>query len=218
MKLVISLGGSLIASPPTDENFSKYASVLKKISEKCDKLVVVVGGGDSARKLIAEAQAKGLSLKKQDLAGIKGTHQNASRLVQKFGIKMKIPTSDSELETLAKEKKFLICGGTKPGQSTDNVAAVAASAIKADLLINASNIDAVYDKDPKKNKDARKFEKMGYDELIEIVKQNEQTPGKYALFDLKAAELCKKNKIKIAFIDGRNPENLHGKNIGTLIS
>lgn len=222
MRAVISIGGSLVASPPTNESFKKYAAAIRRINAKCEKLVVVVGGGQPAREAIAKAKALNLNENEQDLAGIKATHQNALRLSKELNANTEIPKSDEQVKEMSKKTALLVCGGTKPKQSTDNVAAHAASAIKADMLVNASNVQGVYDKDPKKNKDAKIYDKLDYDMLIGIVKNNAQKPGEYALFDLKAAELCKKEKRKIVFIDGKNPENIEkavsGEEIGTVVS
>ena len=76
------------------------------------------------------------------------------------------------------------------------------------MLINATNVDGVYDKDPKTNSDAKKFRKMNYKELIGIIQGNEQSPGQYRLFDLKAAKLIQKIKLKTVIVDGTDPEEI----------
>jgi uridylate kinase len=109
-----------------------------------------------------------------------------------------------------------------PGCSTDYDAALFAKAIKADLLINATNVKGVYSSDPKKNPRAKRFKKLSYEEFERIISGLEQTPGEYRLFDLKAAKLIKKARIKTLIIDGRNPKNIlkavEGKVVGTIIS
>ena len=103
--------------------------------------------------------------------------------------------------------------------STDFDSAYFASLVKADVVINATNIDGIYDKDPNKFSDAKKFERLTYDEFIKIISNNPQKPGEYRLFDLKAAKLLKKNRTKLIVIDGRNPNEIirviEGKHSGT---
>jgi len=72
-------------------------------------------------------------------------------------------------------------GGTEPGHSTDAVAALLAECVRADLFINASDIDGIYDKDPKKSRDAKRREKMSAEDLLELVKGNAMGAGKYEL-------------------------------------
>jgi uridylate kinase len=119
------------------------------------------------------------------------------------------------------DEKILVCGGNLPGCSTDYDAALFARAIKADLLINATNVRGVYSSDPKKNPRAKMFKRLSYEEFEKIISKLKQEPGEYRLFDLKAAKLIRKAKIKTVIIDGRNPKNIlkvvEGKIIGTVI-
>jgi uridylate kinase len=118
-------------------------------------------------------------------------------------------------------RRILVCGGNLPGCSTDYDAALFAQAIKADLLINATDVDGVYSADPKKVPHARKFKKLSYDGFIRILSKLPQAPGKYRLFDLNAAKLIKIAKIKTIVVDGRDAEEIRravqGEHDGTEI-
>jgi len=105
-------------------------------------------------------------------------------------------------------KRLVIGAGYEPGHSTDYDSSIFAAAVKADLLVNASNVDGVYTADPKKDPNARKLPKLTYDGFLRILRQNEQVPGEYRLFDLSAAKIIKKAKIKTIFVDGRDPEEI----------
>ena len=222
MKIVISLGGSLLTKELTPENFKKYADVLKRLKNKGHKLVVVCGGGKIAREYrdVAKSFTKDNIL--LDWIGIQATHMNALTLIAALG-KDAHPVSLRTPEEVKKnfKDKILVCGGDLPGCSTDYDAALFAEAIKADLLINATNVDGVYSDDPKKNPKAKKFDRLSYNEFEKIIMKNPQTPGEYRFFDLKATRLIKKAKIKTIFIDGRDTEEImrtvEGKDHGTMV-
>jgi uridylate kinase len=222
MKVVISIGGSLLTRELSYENFKKYADVINEIS-KNHKVIVVCGGGITARKYIKiakEAKAKNEML---DFIGIMATHINAATF--STFIKKSYLVKWKSLKEAAKEvkkyfgKKVLVCGGYDVGCSTDFDSAYFASLVNADLVFNATNVDGIYDKDPTKFKDAKKFDRLSYDEFIKIISKNPQKPGEYRLFDLKSAKLLKEKKIKLIVIDGRNPKEMinaiEGKHSGT---
>ncbi len=227
MKLVISLGGSLITGDFTAEKIKGYAKVLLRINSTADKLVIVTGGGKLARDYIDIIKEIGMDHTAQDKMAIQVTHLNAKLMaialnhVERDIANETIPETEKEIENMLDRQSILVCGGTIPGQSTDNVSAKIARSIKADLLINASNVDGVYDSDPQKNKNAKKHKTLTYDEFIKIISKNEQSPGKYALFDKQAAQIIKQQKIRTIMIDADNPEDImkavNGTHSGTII-
>jgi uridylate kinase len=222
MKLVISLGGSLLTRKLTSENFKKYADVLKKLKKNGHKLVVVCGGGKVCRQYRNIAKKFKPKNELLDWIGIQATHMNALTLISALGK----DAYDNSLRTVDEVRKnfgnkILVCGGNLPGHSTDYDAALFAQAIKADLLINATDVDGVYSSDPKKDPEAKKFNKLSYNEFEKIMLKNPQTPGEYRFFDIKATRLIKKAKIKTIFINGNDPEEIiravSGKHQGTTI-
>ena len=105
--------------------------------------------------------------------------------------------------------KILVGGGYKPGSSTDYRAVIFARHMKADLIINATDIAGVYTKNPRLHKDAEKLPTLTCLRLEEIIQQNtSQAPGEYGLFDMKAVRLAKKLDIPIVIIDGTDPEEI----------
>jgi len=220
LKIVISFGGSLLEKNP--ESFKKYADVFRKLKEKGHKLIVVCGGGKTAREYRDIAKKFTNDDVILDWVGIQATHLNAFTLIAVLG-KDAYPISLRTPQEVKKnfKDKILVCGGNVPGCSTGYDAALFAEAIKADLLIKVSDIDGVYSADPDKDPDAKKYDRLTHDEFLKIIEQNPQTPGEYRLFDLKATRLIKKNKIKTIFIDGTNPNEIinavEGKHNGTVI-
>lgn len=222
MKVIISLGGSLLTRELTPENFKKYADVLKRLKREGHKLVVVCGGGKVCREYRDVVKSIGGNITLQDWVGIEASHLNAFTLIAALG-KDAYPMSLRTVEEVKKNlnDKILVCGGNLPGCSTGYDAALFAEAIKADLLIKASDVDGVYSADPDIDPKAKKYDKLTHEEFLKIIEQNPQTPGEYRLFDLKATKLIKKGKIKTIFIDGNDAEEIvravEGKHYGTII-
>jgi uridylate kinase len=121
-----------------------------------------------------------------------------------------------------KEGKILVGGGYKPGTSTDYRAVIFAKNMRADLIINATDVDGIYDKNPKTEPSARKIPELTFKQLEEIILENtKQLPGDYSLFDLKAVRLASKLKIPVVFIDGRDPREIvkaiRGEHSGSVV-
>ncbi len=221
MKIVISLGGSLLTRDFTASGVRKYIDVLKRIYEKAERLVIVVGGGKICREYQTIARDLGASQDMQDYIGIKSTHFNASLVASALLKYAEIPNNEKEMKAALKKGGLVVCGGMKVGQSTDAVAAFCAKEINADLLINASNIDGVYDSNPRENKNAKKIPQLSYGELKQILSKNAQLPGQYGLFDLRAAETISRAKIRTIFVDGTDAEEIwraaFGKYSGSVV-
>jgi uridylate kinase len=226
MKVVISIGGSLLTKELTPENFRKYADVILQLWKKGHKLIVVCGGGKVCREYRDVGKDLGADYDQLDFIGIMATHLNASTLLPALG-KLGYLVAWKSLKEAIKEvkknfgKKILVAGGYDVGTSSDYDAAIFAYSVKADLLINATNVDGVYSDDPKKNPNAKKYDKLTFDQFENIISKNPQSPGEYRLFDLAATKLIKKAKIKTIFIDGNDSQEIlravEGKHNGTVI-
>ena len=231
MKISLSLGGSLLtgkSAEPTPvlnpDLFKKYAKILKNIHEEGHEIMVVCGGGQPARYFIELATKLGGNRDLQDYLGIKATHINALLLMAALGEiadQSRIYQSGSDLK-YKKEGKILVGGGYKPGTSTDYRAVVFAKKMKADLIINATDVDGIYDKNPKTEPSARKIPELTFKQLEEIIIENtKQLPGDYGLFDLRAVRLASKLNIPVIFIDGEDSQEiinaLKGEHSGSVV-
>jgi uridylate kinase len=226
MKIVISLGGSLLTRELTAENFKKYIDVVLKLRKKGHDLIVVCGGGKVSRNYRDIAKKLGADNDLLDFVGIMATHLNASTFLAGLGKDGHLATW-GKLKDAVKDvkenfgKKIVLGGGYEPGSSSDYDAAVFAEAVGADILINATTVDGVYTSDPKKDPKAKKFDKMTYDEFERVILKNPQLPGEYRLFDLVGVKLVKKAKIKTIVVNGIDPEEIvravEGKHRGTEI-
>jgi uridylate kinase len=113
-------------------------------------------------------------------------------------------------------------GGWKPGNSTDLCAVSIAKTIGAKKVINLSNIDHVYDSDPKKNPNAKKIEKMSWVDYRKLI-PSEWNPGLNSPFDPIASKLAEEGEIEVVIMNGKPIENfrkcLNGEEFqGTTIS
>jgi uridylate kinase len=210
MKVSISLGGSLLTRNMEAASYRRYADVMRRIWEAGHTVVVTCGGGRPARQFISIAKELDATLDIQDNLGILATHVNALLLIAALG-----DAADPHIHRRATEIKrhlgdrILVGGGHRPGSSTDYRAAIFAEAIGADLIVNATDVSGVCDKNPKTNPDARKLDTLTYVQLEKIIRANtRQSPGEYGLFDLKAVRLAARLGTPIVFVDGTDPEEI----------
>jgi len=214
---VLSVGGSVFAPNgelsqidiPYLHEFEKF--IRNQIAKK-RRFFLVVGGGYTARQYRdAAKQAAGRDLTDEDLdwLGVHATRLNA-HLFRTIFRDVAYPWILKHFDMVDKNAvnyPIVICGGWKPGWSTDYDAALIANDYQIKTVINLSNIDRVYDRDPHKNKDAKPIDKMSWDELTGIVGQEWQ-PGMNSPFDPVAARLGKKIGLKVIIADGHNFDNL----------
>ncbi|MFH1789019.1 MAG: UMP kinase [Candidatus Altiarchaeota archaeon] len=216
MKIVFSIGGSVLVPDEIDDAFlAKITGFLRTLSEK-HTLYVVAGGGKIARKYQQTARASGADDELLDWLGIYTTRLNALLLASAVGKRAnrRIPQTIEEALSLSRTHPILVMGGTDPKHSTDAVAAELAYSAGAELFINASNIDGVYDKDPKKNSDAKLIERMSAKELLALVEKIPQSPGDYALIDRMAVESVMRSKVKTIVLNGRDLDNIRKAVLG----
>lgn len=207
MKVVISMGGSILASPsPNIELIRAFADMLVSLKDEGHNIKVVVGGGKLARDYISAAGELGADWKSSDRIGIAGTRMNAMLLCSALSghANEEIP-QDTEID--CESDKILVMGGVKPGQTTDAVAAELAVRCNADLFLVGTNVDGVYGGDPRKDPNARKINSMNTSELLEIVGEA-HSPGMKAVIDPVAAVKIHESGIKTIVVDGRNLENI----------
>ncbi len=206
MLIVLSLGGSILAKDLDPNRFLKYAEALQKLSEKHD-LIVVTGGGEAARNYIATARTIGADEVTCDFIGIEITRLNARLLISALGPEAypEIPTSYMEAAKALESGKIVVMGGITPGQTTDAVSAILAEFLRADLLTIATSIDGVYSSDPNGDPDAKKYDIISPEELINIVMSIEMKAGSKSPVDPVAAKIIERCKLDALVMDGRDP-------------
>lgn len=212
--IIISLGGSLVIPKKTEKINVEYLLEFKKLIESHTKqgkrFFIIVGGGNTAR----EYQNAGNALFDSnhydlDMLGIYVTHLNA-HLVQMLFNEISYPhiIKDPTLEYQdISNYPISIAGGWKPGNSTDYIAVMLAQKYNVKSIINLSNIDYIYDKDPYKNPDAKPIKEISWTKFRDMV-GNKWDPGASAPFDPIASIESDKLNLEVAILNGENLDNL----------
>lgn len=192
-----------------DKSFGMSADVIKGLAEQIKavhdcgvEVCIVVGGGNIFRG--AKEASKGLDRSVADQVGMLATVMNALYLqnaLEKLGIEARVLSGLSipevcedyiyrrALRHLQKNRVLIFAAGTGcPYFTTDTGAALRASEMKCDALLKATQVDGVYDADPRQNADAVKYNEISYDEVI--------AKG-LGVMDLTAVSLAKDNRIPI---------------------
>jgi len=223
MRIVVRVGGSVVASPPNPALIGKYADLLKNLRKQGHEVVAVVGGGALARDFIRIAGELGLDEARRDWAAIHVSRLFAQLFVMRLGEAGcgTVPVSLDEAFGYLERGKIVVIGGLKPGMTTDAVAAMMGERMKADLLVKASDVDGVFTKDPKKHPDAKKIDELGFDDLSRLFEENKHKAGIHQILDPEAVKILRKGGMKMVVVNGFTPENIllavKGKKVGTTI-
>ena len=199
-RIVIKLSGSLFGMD--DEKILKdYATFFVRIS-KVYQPIIIAGGGKIARHYISHARSSGADESTLDELGIEVSRLNAKLLI--YAIQDKAyphpPTNLKEVTHAADSGLIVITGGLHPGQSTNATAALIAEKIRASVFLNATDVDGVYDSDPNKNKNAKKFKQIELKKLRNMLVHQESIAGGYDLMDIVALKVIERSKIKTRII------------------
>jgi uridylate kinase len=165
--IVIKLSGRVFSGDDKGADIKKYAGLLAELSAKVQP-VVVAGGGKMARHYIDIARGFGLDEASLDIMGIEVSRLNAKLLIAALGRKA-YPSVPEDLEQVtdaavasssSSSGKVIVTGGLHPGQSTNATAALIAEKVGAKKIINATDVDGIYDSDPRTNKNAKMFNEI----------------------------------------------------------
>lgn len=227
-RILLKLSGeSLAGSKGTGIDFERVLDVCKEIKEVAElgiEVAIVVGGGNFWRGRSNQQMDRCTS----DYIGMLGTTMNALAIGDAFkqlGQEVRVQTGvemrqiaeyfikDRALKHLSNKRVLVFgCGTGSPFFSTDTAAALRAAEINADALLKATNVDGIYDKDPKKHKDAVKIDEITYLDVLN---------KKLNVMDTTATTLCMDNSIPIVVFDINEHGNLKkvllGETIGTIV-
>jgi uridylate kinase len=209
MAVVISLGGSMVngTGSPDIAFLKKFRSLLKGK----EKIGILVGGGKLARDYVSASSNFSKNPFWGDTLAVKATQLNAALITRVFEEEA-CPTvfSDFEKAALASKKyRIVIMGGTIPGITTDTDAVLLAEAMGAKKLINISNVDGIYDSDPRKNTKAKMFKALTHSQLVGLASvSDKRTPGTNFVFDVIACKLAARTKLELHFVGGNNIQDL----------
>jgi uridylate kinase len=231
-RVILKLSGEALRESGSKDNISpeivdRIANEVKAALESGRvELGIVVGGGNFWRG--AAASARGMERATADYVGMLATVMNALALqgaLEHLGVTCIVQSAiemQNVAETfirrkaarhLAQGRVVIFAAGTgSPFFSTDTTAALRASEMGAHQVLKATMVDGVYDSDPKENPDARRFERVSFQECLE---------RRFQVMDATAFSLCMDNQVPIVIFDINRPGNVTaaivGEPIGTVV-
>jgi len=231
-RIVLKLSGEALRERGARENISpqivrEIAERIKEVRELGVQTSVVIGGGNIWRGL--SASHRGMDRTTADYMGMLATVINGlalqSALVQ-AGVETRVQTA-IEMKNVAEpfilgrairhlelgRVVIFVAGTGNPYFSTDTTAALRASEIRADIILKATKVDGVYDRDPNTDSNAKRFDRITFTEAL---------TQRLQVMDSTAFSLCMDNKIPIVVFDMNKPSNFTdivlGKEVGTMVS
>jgi uridylate kinase len=118
-----------------------------------------------------------------------------------------VPMSLDDVARFVESNKIIVSGGLHPGQSTNATSALIAEKTRASEFINATDVNGIYDSDPRKNKNAHLFAKIELDKLLNMLLKESSMAGEYDLLDIVALKVIERSKIRTKVILS-NPKNI----------
>ena len=200
--------------------------VVKKCVEAGVQIGIVVGGGNFWRGV--KDGGDRMERTRADHMGMLATCINALAVadcLEQRGVEVRVQTAiamnqiaepyirSKAIRHLEKNRVVIFgCGTGNPFFSTDTATALRAVEVSADVMFKATMVDGVYDKDPHKYADAKKYDTLTFTKVLE---------DQLAVMDGTAATLCRDNKLPILVFDLADPDNIaravQGENVGTLV-
>lgn len=230
-RILLKLSGEALGSKEgngiSPEAVHDMARQVAEVRELGTEVVVVVGGGNIFRGL--QGSERGIERATGDYMGMLATVINALALqdaLEKRGVPTRVQSAISMAQVaepfirrravrhLEKGRVVIFAAGTgNPYFSTDTAAALRANEIGAEVILKATKVDGVYNKDPKKYPDAKRYEQVSYREALE---------KQLKVMDAAAFALCMENKMPIVVFDFFAEHNLRrvvlGETVGTLVT
>lgn len=231
-RVVLKLSGEVLREPGSNESISpevvrKIANQIADATKLGVELALVIGGGNIWRGLTASH--KGMNRTTADNMGMLATVINGLALMsalEELGVEVRVQTA-IEMQNLAEpfivrratrhlklgRVVIFVAGTGNPFFSTDTTAALRAAEIGAQAILKATKVDGIYDSDPKKNPDAKRFDHITYADALS---------KRLQVMDSTAFSLCMDNKMPIIVFDMNKPDNIRlaieGEPVGTLVS
>ena len=207
---VLSLGGSLIVTDHgIDTNFLKRFRrfILDQVAQG-RRFYLVVGGGKTARSYIGAAlKVAAVSSDDRDWVGIEATRLNARLVKVVFGRSAYSEIVIDPTKKIDSKQPIICAAGYVPGCSTDYDAVILAKNNNIKTVINLSNIDFVYDRDPRRHSEAKKLMRVSWPDFRAIVGSKWQ-PGMNVPFDPAASRQAAQLGLKVVILNGRKLSNL----------
>lgn len=206
---------------------SQYAEEIKELYDEGVEIAIVIGGGNIFRGV--QAVEGGMERTQGDYMGMLATMINSMALQSALESKKVMTRLQSAIEMKAIAEPFIRrkavrhlqkgrvvifgAGTGNPFFTTDSAASLRAIEINAEVILKGTRVDGIYDKDPEKHSDAKKYESITFDKVYE---------DGLNVMDMTAFTLCKENKLPIIVFNMNKKSNLYrvvkGENLGTVVS
>ena len=210
MRVVVCIGGSVLAPELDPRRVEGHAAVIEGLAAEGCSVAAVVGGGGVARDYIGAARDLGANEVQLDQIGIDVTRINARLLIAALGAAAdpKVAHDYEDAGDAIRRGDVSVMGGVMPGQTTDAVAAALAEYAGADLLVYATSVDGVYSADPDADADAEKYDRLTPEELVDVIAPMSRGAGASAPVDLLAAKLIERSGMRTIVLDGTDPDRI----------
>mgnify|MGYP002744677063 CR=1 FL=1 len=229
-RILLKLSGEALAGNKefgfSNEVLESFAKQIKDVHEKGVQIAIVIGGGNIFRGI--SGMEKGFDRVTGDTMGMLATIMNGLALqnaIESIGVPTRVMTAlqmpqvaelyirRKAIRHLEKGRVVIFAGGTSnPYFTTDSSGALRAVEIQADVLAKGTKVDGIYDKDPVKYPDAKKYETVTYNEVL---------AKDLKVMDATAISLCRENKLPIivfnSLIEGNLKKVVMGEHIGTTV-
>ncbi|MCD8108181.1 MAG: UMP kinase [Oscillospiraceae bacterium] len=227
-RVLLKLSGEALAGDKkTGLDFDTIGNICRSVKRCYDagiQIGIVVGGGNFWRGRSSGAMDR----TRADHIGMLATAMNALAVadsLEALGAEVRVQTA-IEMRQIAEpyirnkavrhlEKGRIVifgCGTGSPFFSTDTASSLRAAEIEADVMLKATMVDGVYDKDPHKYPDAIKYDRLDLDDIVS---------KHLGVMDATAASMCKENEIPVIVFNLENPDNIYdavmGENVGTIL-
>ncbi|MGP8077144.1 MAG: UMP kinase [Thermoplasmata archaeon] len=219
--VVVSIGGSVLLTGDHDREYlEELAELLGRLGRRTP-LAVTTGGGRTAREYIGLGRSLGLTEVELDELGIEVTRLHAHLLAARIGPPAPSHPPDTIRAAVAAVRlgSPVVLGGTEPGHTTDGVASLLAVRLRAARVVNATDVDGVYERDPRTDPTARRIGRLRWPEFRAMVERGASgKAGQNFLFDRLGADLLSRAGIPLAVVAGRNLRNLENAVLGRRFS
>ena len=227
-RVLIKLSGEALAGEKKtgldDSTLQSICASIKKIYDLGTEIAIVVGGGNFWR----GRSSGNMDRTRADHIGMLATAMNALALadaLERVGCEVRVQTAISMQQVaepyirnravrhLQKNRVVIFgCGTGNPFFSTDTAASLRAAEIDAQVILKATMVDGVYDSDPHKNPNAKRYSTISFDQIL-----SEQL----GVMDMTAASMCRDNNIPVLVFSLEDPDNIiravKQEDIGTLV-
>jgi uridylate kinase len=208
MRVVVSIGGSVLVPEVEAGRVQAYADVVESLDAGGHTVGTVVGGGPTAREYITAGRELGADEIELDEIGIAVTRLNARLLIAALD-ELAAPTPPEAYSTgleAIQRGDVPVMGGTVAGQTTDAVSAAFAEYVDADLLVYATSVPGVYDADPEEDPEATRYDELTAGDLVSLIADLEMDAGSNAPVDLLAAKIVQRSGTRTIVLDGSDPD------------